>query len=244
MAAAAAGVLLLFLLLLPPPLLVLAAAVVVPELRDRSGLPLIPMGSYSAEPVSARHAGIREFKTGVNTHLPLLSWENPRSCPASEWDGTYCGNSVRKAPLSEVHAWLDRADAVGANVVYNLESIARSTADGVPGSGIRNVSCCPLQWKLIASEVREVMRHPSIVAWYIADEPDSGRVPDVDRVAVVAKVRDVVHATDTRQRPTMACFDTTPSYYHGDHNWPHFVNATDIIAADIYEDVSRPAMQH
>eukprot|EP01052_Picozoa_sp_SAG31_P067202 SAG31_NODE_25991_length_450_cov_1.168091_1_plen_109_part_01 len=97
---------------------------------------------------------------------------------------------------------------VGANIIYNLEEVARSTADGVPGSGIKNVSCCPLQWKLIVSEVKQVMRHPSIVAWYIADEPDSGRVPDADRVAVVAKVRQLVHANDAQQRPTVACFDT------------------------------------
>eukprot|EP01047_Picozoa_sp_COSAG01_P012418 COSAG01_NODE_560_length_15462_cov_18.361192_3_plen_642_part_00 len=218
------------------PLLIPQILAAVPELRDRSGMPLIPMGSYSAEPVSARHSGIREFKTGANTHLPLLPWENPSSCPASEWDGTYCGNSVRRDPLPEVHAWLDRADAVGVNVIYNLESIARATADGVPGSGLRNASCCPLQWKLIASEVREVMHHPSIVAWYIADEPDSGRVPDADRVAVVAKVRQVVRANDAKQRPTVACFDTTPAYYHGAHNWPDFLDAVDIVAADIYED--------
>jgi len=80
------------------------------------------------------------------------------------------------------------------------------------------------------------MHHPCIVAWYIADEPDSGRVPDADRVAVMHKVKDIVGKTDTKRRPTAACFDTTPAYFHGQHNWIDFLNATDIIMADIYED--------
>ena len=42
---------------------------------------------------------------------------------------------------------------------------ARTTGDGVRGSGIRNASCCPEQFALIAAEVQRVTRHPSIVAW-------------------------------------------------------------------------------
>ena len=44
---------------------------------------------------------------------------------------------------------------------------ARTTGDGVRGSGIRNASCCPEQFALIAAEVQRVTRHPSIVAWYL-----------------------------------------------------------------------------
>ena len=66
------------------------------------------------------------------------------------------------------------------------------TGDGRRGSGIRNVSCCPQQFELIEAEVREMMNHSSIVAWYVSDEPDSGLLPDEDRVAVVAKVRDII----------------------------------------------------
>ena len=54
---------------------------------------------------------VHEFQSGPNVVMAQMGWR------AHGWPS-------RSTPLSEVHAWLDRCDAVGASVVYDLAELA------------------------------------------------------------------------------------------------------------------------
>ena len=192
----------------------------------RSGLPLVPLGFYSSERVSADASSVRAFSHGLNVAMQQLGWR-PHEYPS------------RSASLATIHQWLDRADAVGASVLYDLSQLARPSA-GYPNPGaigIPNATCCADIFALIRAEVAAVARHPSIVGWYIADEPDGGMVKgQAERVAVMAKVRALVREADAAAgpRPTVACLSSTPWYVGS--NWGAFLNVTDEVWVDLYED--------
>ena len=84
-------------------------------------------------------------------------------------------------------------------------------------------------------QIEAVKHHPSIVGWYIADEPDgtTGTPSQWDeRVAVMTKVTVTIHKHD--DRPTVACLLSLPWYIGS--TWQLFLNATDQVWIDLYED--------
>eukprot|EP01048_Picozoa_sp_COSAG05_P031332 COSAG05_NODE_11385_length_516_cov_0.661871_1_plen_139_part_00 len=92
-----------------------------------------------------------------------------------------------------------------------------------------------LGWCRLLAQIEAVKHHPSIVGWYIADEPDgtTGTPSQWDeRVAVMTKVTVTIHKHD--DRPTVACLLSLPWYIGS--TWQLFLNATDQVWIDLYED--------
>ena len=194
----------------------------------RHGLPLTPFGSYTFEPPASETSSIANTKRGISLAMGSLGWHGPGGYPS------------RALSLELIHTWLDRCDAVGTSVLYDLSSLARPTAGYTnPSShGIENVTSCDKCFALIEAEVEAVKGHPSIVGWYIADEPDgtTGTPAQWDeRIAVMTKVSGIIHKVDAiAARPTVACLLSVPWYIGS--TWQLFLNATDQVWIDLYED--------
>ena len=203
------------------------------KLLDASGLPLVPMGYYSAEPLSESATNIREFKLGPNAVMPILSdlmsWQ-PLGPLAGDCHQGVCGWEL-------LERWLSRADRVGSSVFFPLQRQFAS---------LRGNETCPLGsgtpcLEAITTLIARVRHHRSIVSWYLADEPDGGlsnlsaanREKTQHGAAVLGQVYAHVKARDPR--PTAICLDSTPSYLTPDrHNFPVFLPFADILLADIY----------
>ena len=102
-----------------------------------------------------------QARRGFNIALPYLSSRAAR--PAAD----------RAAIL----AYLDRCDAVGIRVVYDLTRLTGYHMGELP----------PLA--LLTEEVKAVGSHPAVVAWHLADEPDCNGMALERVVAAKAAVR-------------------------------------------------------
>ena len=179
---------------------------------DPAGLPSTLMGSYSAEAISPEATNIQEFKLGLTAAIFAEEWvSDTASGPgAQRW--------------TDIDVWLTRSDAVGASVVFplTLPTYAMFT----------NASCCD---DIIATAVKRVAPHRSVVGWYLADEPDQALAKGTaERIAAVKAAYQLVKSLDSR--PVLVCFDSTPPFSNPKdvHNFPGFLPFTDIAAADIY----------
>ena len=114
----------------------------------RHGLPLAPFGAYTFEPPAAETSSVANTKRGTTLWMGSLHWQYSQGLP------------TRTIPLQTIHAWLDRCDAVGTSVLYDLSSLARPTAGFQHPSehGIENVTSCDKCFELIEEEVWRRLR--------------------------------------------------------------------------------------
>ena len=126
---------------------------------------------------------------------------------------------ILPATLPEREAYMDRCAALGMKVHYNLLSVS---GGGGVASQIEGLT--PEEKKeLLLSEIKRFMDHPALLAWYIADEPNSFRIPPSQLEAIYNTVRE----TDPWHPVTvvfMAPFISAVKYSE----------AMDIIMADPY----------
>jgi hypothetical protein len=189
---------------------------------DPAGLPFVPMGFYSAEPLRDTATNIREFRHGPNAVGPVGIFG--RAGAAQPTVGCDRDGACEWALIDK---WLNRSDAVGSAVFFSL---------AVQYSYAKSNSTVALA--AITEIVGRVKHHHSIVGWYIADEPD-GAITNVTLTNANARVLGVVyhHLKTLDQRPACICLDSTAPFLDGTpnrHNFPAFLPFADVLWADIY----------
>ena len=157
----------------PPPAALLAGAPPPPAtLLDPAGIPFVPMGFYSGESLTDTASNIREFRHGPNAVGAVGLF--PRG-PGSATPQVGC-DGAGACDWALIHKWLNRSDAVGSAVVFGLAEQY--------GAALHNTT---LALAAMTEIVGQVKHHPSIVAWYIADEPD-GAITNVTLTNANAEV--------------------------------------------------------
>ena len=162
-------------------------------------LPFFPFGFYCYSPVQPTIAEDEVVK-GFNMMAPY--------------------QKVLPETLNDRIAYLDRCAEVGMKVHYNLLSVS-----GGGGVGSQIDSLTPERAKeLLVNEVKTIMDHPALLAWYISDEPYTARItPDS-----LIKIYNLIKETDPWHPVSivfMAPFTSTAKKY---------ANALDIVMADPY----------
>ena len=117
-------------------------------------------------------------------------------------------------------AFLDRIAAVGMRVLFDFSQNAMLCP------GPEKPCTTPPAIGAIKDAVTRLRGHPAILSWYLIDEPDGQKYPP----QWVAEAAAAIRALD-RSRPVSACFDTTN---RPTGTWREYVNATDVLLADIY----------
>ena len=114
----------------------------------------------------------------------------------------------------DTEAFLDRCAAIGIKVLFDFSQNVMLDEHLAP----------PLD--AIRDAVSRFKDHPAILSWYLIDEPDGRKYPP----RWVAAASSLIRSLDT-SHPISMCFDTTN---RPDGTWPLYVNATDVVLADIY----------
>ena len=171
-------------------------------LNGSDGMPQFPIGYTSHDPVDADStAPNAEFAAGFNQAMYYLSTAEPRDTAAEK----------------RLDAFLDRCDAAGTSLWYDLSVLFGYTPSSTP------------QWDRISAEVKRVQHHRCIQAWYLSDEPDGNRVP----AGRVRRGYELVKSIDS-DRPIIICLCTVLPIASGGPLWQQYLNATDWVVADVY----------
>ncbi|CAI8052798.1 hypothetical protein GBAR_LOCUS28892 [Geodia barretti] len=164
------------------------------KLLDPNGFAFILFGSYIY---------------GVTTEVE-------RAVPEAEipfgmnWIGPYL--SEAKGHTNEtwttILAFLDRCEEMGVHVHYDLHQLAT-----LPDT--------PSKWQLMETEIKTVMNHPAVAAYYLADEPGGNGIDP----ALLEKAYDFVKGVDPNRPITEVFCCVDPAKY---------INSFDIGMADPY----------
>eukprot|EP01052_Picozoa_sp_SAG31_P031923 SAG31_NODE_3442_length_4265_cov_3.475516_1_plen_1132_part_00 len=179
------------------------------QLIDPVGLPFVPAGFYTRDDLN-----VREFQNGFNSVIRIGASPGGRS------------NST------DVESWLRRSDEVGTSVFLDVSHLVRAIWRNENGTG------CEELWSELQATARLAAMHRSVVAWYLADEPDNGS--DGVRVAVVQKaassLRQVDSAATGRQsRPILICLDTAvPWEPESNRHYHDYTSIADVLLTDPY----------
>jgi hypothetical protein len=121
--------------------------------------------------------------------------------------------------FSERKAYMDRCAQIGMKVNYNLLSV--SGGGGVNSS--LNGFSDEQKRELLISEIKAIMDHPALLAWYISDEPNGSKIPPetIEEIYRVVKETDPWHPVSV---VFMAPFTPASKYTDG----------LDIVMADPY----------
>lgn len=163
-----------------------------------NGLPFFPFGFYCYSPVQATLPE-EEVVKGFNMISPY--------------------QKVLPETFKERKAYMDRCAMLGMKVNYNLLSVSggggvNSKLDGYTDEQKR---------KLLEKEIKAIMDHPALLAWYIADEPTGNRVPPetIEEIFRFVKQTDPWHPVSV---VFMTPFSSAKKYSKG----------VDIVMADPY----------
>jgi hypothetical protein len=117
------------------------------------GMPYFPFGFFSYFPLQPNLAD-EEVVNGFNLISPY--------------------QKIEKKSIKERKAYMDRCAALGMKVNYNLCSVAG-------GGGVESARMPGLtrgeKLERLRKEVMMFRNHPALLAWFIADEPDSQNIP-------------------------------------------------------------------
>ena len=124
------------------------------------GLPFFPFGAYVEWPT--RGAEYEEAEAGLNTFLPTHGTDLNGRSPAD------------RADMLE---FMDTAARLGLRVVYQISGVADANNSD------------PKKWAVLEAEVTAVRRHPALLGWYLADEPDGSGVDPARLSAAYQRVK-------------------------------------------------------
>lgn len=121
--------------------------------------------------------------------------------------------------FNERKAYMDRCAEIGMKVHYNLLSVS---GGGGVSSDINGISESQKREWLIA-EIKTLMDHPALLAWYISDEPNGHKIPPVQ----LEEIYHTIKETDP-WHPVSIVF-AAPFM-----NSKNYSDALDIVMADPY----------
>ena len=207
------------------PMMMLAAASTataarhVPTIAARNGglyvdgQPFAPAGYCNHAHLQGQGRGSRSYEIEVTEGFNSIF--TYRGLPG-EGEGRWGNES-----WTDTMAFLDRCAEVGIKVLFDFSQNAMLDTKAPP----------PLE--VIKDAVTRLRDHPAILSWYLIDEPDGRQYPP----SWVASASALIRSIDSK-RPVSMCFDTTN---RPGGTWPLYVNATDVVLADIYPTGSMSA---